>query len=88
MYSLDIHMGKELHKVFNDVVNDIYQALPILGESESYFSYFIPEPRNFAEVTRSSEDTKKPWLKATMKENNSLINNMIFLFKNQKRVRL
>ena len=25
--------------------------------------FFVPEPRNFAEVTRLSEDIKKPWLK-------------------------
>ena len=66
---------KGLHKAFKAVVNDIYQALPILVESGSEVSYFIPEHRNATEVTRLPEDTNKPWLKATMKEINNLINN-------------
>ena len=61
-------MSKVLHKVFKAVVNEILQVLPILGESGSEVSYFIPEPRNFSEVTRLSENIKKPWLKSTMKE--------------------
>ena len=48
-------MGKGLHKVFKAVVNDILHALNVLGESGSEVSYFIPELRNFAEVTRLSE---------------------------------
>ena len=48
------NMGKVLHKVFKAVVNDISQALPMLGESGSKVSYFVPEDRNFAEVTRLS----------------------------------
>ena len=72
-------MGKGLHKLFKAVVNDISQALPILGESGSEVSYFIPEPRNFSEVTILSEDIKKPWLKATLKEIENLINNETFL---------
>ena len=35
-------MGEGLHKVFKAVVNEISQALPILGESGSEASYFIP----------------------------------------------
>ena len=42
------NMGKDLQKLFKAVVNDISPALPILGESVSEVSYFIPEPRNFA----------------------------------------
>ena len=42
------NMGKGLHKLFKAVVNDIWQTLPILGESGSEFSYFITEPRNFS----------------------------------------
>ena len=61
------NMGKGLHKVFKAVVDDIPQALPILGQSVSEASYFIPEPGNFLEVTRLSEDIKKPWLKETLK---------------------
>ena len=45
------NLGKGLHKVFKAVENEILQALPILGESGSEVSYFIPEPRKFAEVT-------------------------------------
>ena len=45
-------MGKGLHKVFKTVVKDISQDLPPLGESSSEVSHFIPEPRNFSEVTK------------------------------------
>ena len=44
-------MGKGLYKVFKDVVKDILQDFPIFSEFESEVSYFIPEPRNFCEVT-------------------------------------
>ena len=54
-------------KLFKDVVNDILQALPILGESGSKTIYFITEPINFVEVTRLSEYINKPLLTATMK---------------------
>ena len=47
-------MCKGLHKVFKAAVNDISKELPILGESGSEVSYFIPEDKNFAEVTRLS----------------------------------
>ena len=60
-------MGKGLHRVFKDVINEILQALPILGKCGSEVSYLIPEPTNFAEVTRLSGDITKPWLMATMK---------------------
>ena len=62
------NMGKGLHKVFKAVVNDISQVLPILGESVSEVSYFIPELINFTEVTKFSDNTKKPKLKETLKE--------------------
>ena len=68
-------MGKGSHKVFNAFVNDILQALPMLGESVSEVFYCIPEPRNFAEVTGLSEDTKKFWLKENLKYIKDLINN-------------
>ena len=58
-------MGEGLHKVFKAFINDISQVLPIWGESGSEVSYFIPELRNIAEVTRLSDDIKKPWLEAT-----------------------
>ena len=48
-------MGKGLHKVFKTVVKYILQDLPPLGESGSEVSHFIPETRNFAEVTKLSD---------------------------------
>ena len=56
-------MGKGSKKLFKAVVNRIQQVLSILGESGSEVFYFIPEPRNFSEVTRLSDNTNKPWLK-------------------------
>ena len=41
-------------KVFKGVVNELSESLPIMGESGSEVSYFIPEPRNSAEVTKFS----------------------------------
>ena len=52
--------------MFKTVVKDISQDLTPLGEYGSEFSHFIPEPRNFSEVTRLSEDIKKNWIKATL----------------------
>ena len=46
------NMGKGLHKVFSTIVKEISQELATLGESGSEVSHFIPEPRNFAEVTK------------------------------------
>ena len=43
-------MGKVLHKVFKNVVKEISQDFPPLGESGSEVSHFISEPRNFSEV--------------------------------------
>ena len=72
------NMVKGLQKLFKAFVNEILQALPILDKSGSGVSYFIPEPRKFAEVTRLSEDIKKPWTKATLKQINDLIKNHTF----------
>ena len=47
-------MGKYLHKLFKDVVYKLSEALPILGESGSGVSSFIPELKNFTEVARLS----------------------------------
>ena len=76
-------MGKGLHKVFSMVVKDILQEFTPLVESGSEVSHFIPEPRNFAEVTKLSENIKKPWLKATLKGINNIINNQTVLIKYQ-----
>ena len=59
-------MGKGLQKVFSTVVKEIFQGLIALGESGSEVSHFISKPRNFAEVTKLSENVKKTWLKATL----------------------
>ena len=76
-------MGKGLHKLFSTVVKEIFQELTDLGESGSEASHFIPEPRNFSEATKSSENIRKPWLKATLKEIKNLINNKTFLIEDQ-----
>ena len=68
-------MGKGLHKVFSTIVKDISQDLTPLGEYGSEFPHFIPEPRKFAEVKKLSYEIRKPWINATLKEINNLINN-------------
>ena len=50
-----------------------------MGESGSEVSHFIPEPRNFSEVTKFSDDIKKTWLKANLKDIKNLINNRTFI---------
>ena len=77
------NMGKFLHKVFSMVVKDIWLELIPLGESGSELSHFIPEQRNFAELAKLSENIQKPWLKATIKEKNNLVNNQTFLIYDQ-----
>ena len=76
-------MGNVLHKIFSTILKEISQELEALGESGSEVSHFIPEPRNFAEVTKLSENIRKPWLKANLKEIKNLINNQIFLIEDQ-----
>ena len=76
-------MGRGLHKVFSTIVKDISHELTALGESGSEVSHFIPEPRNFAEATKLSDNIKKPWLKANLKEIKNLINNQNFLIEDQ-----
>ena len=51
-------MGKGPHKVFQTVVKDILQELTPLVESGSEVSHFIPEPSNFDEVKKLSDNTK------------------------------
>ena len=72
-------MGKGLHKLFSTVVKETLQELTALGESDSEFFHFIPEPRNFAELKKLSENTNKPCLKATLKEIKNIINNQTVL---------
>ena len=60
-------MGKSLHRVFSIIVSNISQELTNFGETGSEVAHFIPEPRNFSEVTRLAENIRKTWLKATLK---------------------
>ena len=76
-------MGKGLQKVFLTVVKEISQELTPLGESGSEVSHFIPEPRNFATVTKLSDNIKKTRIKATLKDIENLINNQTFLIEYQ-----
>ena len=55
-------MGKLSYKVLKTVVKGNSQDLPILGESGTEVSYFIPEIRNLAEVSRLAYIIKKLWL--------------------------
>ena len=73
------NMSTGLNKVFKTVVKEISQYLPPLGESGSEVSHLIPEPRNFAEVTKLSEDINKPWIKKNIKDIKNLINNQTLL---------
>ena len=50
-----------------------------LGEYGSKVSHFIPERINFAEVTKCSDEIKKPWQKATLKEIKNLIKSCTFI---------
>ena len=77
-------MGKGLHKVFSTIVKEISQESNNFGSSSSEVSHFIPEPRNFAEVKKLSENNRKPWLKATLKEIKNLINNQTFMIEDPK----
>ena len=72
-------MVKGSHKLFKAVCNGLSESIPIMVESGSGVFYFIPEPGNFAEVTRLSSDIRKLWLKTTLKEIKHLINNKNFL---------
>ena len=58
--------------------------LTSLEESGSEVSHFIPEPRNFDEVAKLSENIIKPWLKATLKEIKNLINTQTFMIEDPK----
>ena len=79
------NMGEGSHKVFKTVVKDILQDLPPLGNSGSEVSHLIPEPKKFSEVTKLSDDIKKPWIKATQKGIKNLINNQNFLVEDTKK---
>ena len=78
-------MREGLHKVFITVVKEISPELTPLGESGSEVYHFILEPRKFSEVTKLSENIRKIWLKATLKEWNNLINNQTFLIEDQNK---
>ena len=77
-------IGKGLHRIFSTIVQEISQELTNFGETGSEVSHFIPEPRNFAEVTKLAENIRKSWLKATLKQIKNLINNQTFMFEDPK----
>ena len=74
-----LHDALPMHEVFSTIIKDIFQELTNFGEFGSEVSHFIPEPRNFGEVKQLSENIRKPWLKATLKEIKNLINNQTFI---------
>ena len=59
--------------------------MPNLGEPGSEVPHFIPEPRNFAEVTKLPAYFKNAWLKETLKETKSLNNNKTFLMEDPQK---
>ena len=77
-------MGKGLHRVSSTIVSEISQEITNFRESASEVSHFIPEPRNFSEVTKLAENIRKPWLKATLKDIKNLINNQTFIIEDPK----
>ena len=77
-------IGKGLHRVFITIVSEISQELTNFGESGSEVSHFIPEPRNFSEVTKLAENIRKPCLKDTLKEIKNFINNQTFMIEDPK----
>ena len=72
-------MVKGLYRLFSTIVLEISQELTNFRETGSEVSHFIPEPRNFAEVTKFAENIRKPWLKDTLKEIKNLVNNQTFM---------
>ena len=78
-------MVKGLHKVFKTIIKYILQDLPPLGESGSEVSHLIWEHRNFAKVTKLSDEINKTWSKATQKEIKNLINNKTFLVEDPRK---
>ena len=76
-------MGKVYTRYLVRLKKRFSQELTPLGESGSEVSHFIPEPRNFAEVTKLSENINKPWIKSTIKDINNLINNQTLLIEDQ-----
>ena len=77
-------MGKGLHRAFSTTVSEISQEFTNFGETGSEVSHFIPEPRNFAEVTKLAENIRKPWLKANLKEIKNIINNQTLMIEDPK----
>ena len=56
-----------------DCCKRYFERFTTFGESGSEVSHLIPEPKNFAKVTKLSDDIKKPRLKATEKKIKKLI---------------
>ena len=77
-------IGKRFTQSFQYYCIGDFQELTNFGETGSEVSHFITEPRNFAEVTILAENIRKPWLKATLKDINNLINNQTFTIEDPK----
>ena len=54
-----------------------------LGEYVSEVYHFITEPLKIAEAKNMSDEIKKPWLKANLKEIKNLINNKNFIVEDE-----
>ena len=76
-------MSKGLHKVFKTVVKRFRKILLPLGEYVSEVYHFITEPLKIAEAKNMSDEIKKPWLKANLKEIKNLINNKNFIVEDE-----
>ena len=63
VYNAKIQSDGSLYKLKLRIV----VVVDLHNEYGSEVSHFIPEPRNFAEVTRLSDDINKPCLKSTQK---------------------
>ena len=71
-------LGRGVHRLFRTIAREVNKETPEMGEQGSEVAPFLPEPRNFAEVTRLPAEVKKPWLRATLKEVKNLIDNQTF----------
>ena len=76
--------GKRFTQSFQYYCIGDFTGIDKFRRNWSEVSHFIPEPRNFAEVSKLAENIRKPWLKATVKEIKNLINNQTFMIEDPK----
>ena len=72
-------MCKVLHRVFKAVVDNISQALPILGEYGLEFSYLIPEPKTLCRHDQIIRRHQETLAKGNYEGNLKKISNQTFL---------